>query len=208
MKKIKIVILIFLGLFLLSFLLLRLNYWLRSCHPPEPYLSETAQNWLLPDSSSEIIFTSAKSSHPEQKIFKTFSRGEEFYGGDECGSSSPNIISEYDFIADNDSTSLLVVKAFRSEVIFNSGFEKGTSISYNMTHICEYDTETQSILNKSSNFDATVLDTLIENNSHKVIIINTKRDLSTDVRFQQLKFIQGIGLVSYVDTNGTLWKRK
>ncbi len=173
---------------------------LQSCtcrKPPFPIDLEEVKEWMGPLQSEELIFTD---NNANQKIIvKEYIESQEYYGGDECGTMNPlHIINYYSKL---DNIEILQTNAYRYEVIFNSTIDE---FSWGNELLRVSSTERIAF---NSRIGLTISDTVVNYKDVTLLTIENTENNEL-INFEKLKFVEGFGIVSFVDKSNTSWELK
>src|SRR5690242_358938 len=91
------------------------------CNPPDPFLAESAKEWIGPFESENQKFISTGTVAVEQNIIKEYEEGVECIGGDECCANNPTHTAGFLFdTGAMNGWALLYTKAIQNETIFSA----------------------------------------------------------------------------------------
>lgn len=177
-------------------------YSSRDCHcnPPDPFLVETTKDWIVPFSSGEYLFETSGLPVAEQTVYREYKEGVECIGGDECCSAFPIHRTDFSIVSQGQGKTLLNTKAIENRVEF---FVESTS--YNSIASLNVNSGVLSLPDYISSIES---DTVVNGVSMKKITFQKADPAKSEILFDQLEFVKGIGIVSYTDTSGRVWRKK
>lgn len=173
------------------------------CNPPAPFLAESTKDWIAPFVTEEQKFITTGALTREQKITRAYEEGTECVGGDECCANNPTHTTRFLFDTVNSDNILLYTKAIQNEVIFSA---KPHGYSPDI-YIAVLDVTTGKFT-QPNGISLTETDTIINNSNYLKVIFKKTDPAKTEIQFEQMEFVKGIGITGYTDTSGQVWKKK
>src|SRR6187551_1946629 len=171
------------------------------CNPPEPFLAESAKDWIVPFSEDQK-FTTTDPFTREQKIIKEYKEGTECIGGDECCADNPIQTTVFLFDTFAKDQALLYMKVIQNEVIFSADPSRFSSDSYRAV----FDVTTGKFT-KYGGIDLVETDTIVSGSTYLKVIFQKKDPSKNEILFERLEYVKGIGVTGFTDTSGQVWKK-